>query len=291
MPRASKRQRRLQSLRRELENNLAVRVLLDSSSDEDGSLADDLDLVNAALLDEFLALQSRRYTSRDHYRRPKSSRLEDAANDAPDAAVQTEDKDFDEGADDDESEEEGQDGASATRQSERPFDSVSDDDAEAEITSIPTKGSRSRSTTASARSSISSISSLTSPITIRAKKGRRSKADSDELFGRQQAGALQILEGRKRQAIELKRELQRELLEEQRRHNQVMEEQERAKIEMAMAIQEQERAKNEIELALQKANTLKAIKTNLKDTLTGNEARHMFPHLAEFLKDEDFKKD
>ena len=287
MPRASKRQRRLQSLRRELENNLAVRVLLDSSSDEDGSLADDLDLVNAALLDEFQALQSRRYTSRDHYRRPKSSRLEDAANDAPDAAVQTEDKDFDEGADDDESEEEGQDGASATRQSERPFDSVSDDDAEAEITSIPTKGSRSRSSTASARSSISSISSSTSPITVRAKKGRRSKADSDELFGRQQAGTVQILEGRKRLAIELKREL----LEEQRRHNQVMEEQERAKIEMAMAIQEQERAKNEIELALQKANTLKAIKTNLKDTLTGNEARHMFPHLAEFLKDEDFKKD
>jgi len=32
--------------------------------------------VNAALLDEFQALQSRRYTSRDHYRRPKSSRLE-----------------------------------------------------------------------------------------------------------------------------------------------------------------------------------------------------------------------
>jgi hypothetical protein len=76
MPRVSRRQKTLHSLKKRFLDGIRLRSLY-VDSDSDKSLADDLDMMNAHAAGEYLEMNGRRYTSRGSYREAKRSRTED----------------------------------------------------------------------------------------------------------------------------------------------------------------------------------------------------------------------
>ena len=75
MPRSSSRVKKLHSLQKALKSGISLRLLFDGSDDE--SVAEDVDLLNASLIDEYQELLSKRYSFRGSYRKARYSRFVD----------------------------------------------------------------------------------------------------------------------------------------------------------------------------------------------------------------------